>query len=60
MVQDRFKAFVKQCVGKVGRFLKRPTTIRFVTLLLTSVLVVVLRILIVVLLSMAGIALPVG
>jgi len=57
---ERLKAFGRRCVGKVGCFLGHPAMVRLVVLVVGSVLGWCLKLLIIALLSSAGIALPVG
>lgn len=56
----RLKAFGRRCVGKVGRFFGHPTMVRLMFLVVGSVLAWFLKLLIIALLSTAGLALPVG
>tara|TARA_R100000322_G_scaffold78825_1_gene49506 strand:- start:233 stop:400 length:168 start_codon:yes stop_codon:yes gene_type:complete len=54
------KAFGRRCVGKVGGLLRHPTMIRITVLVTAKVVFWLLKVLIVALLTTAGMALPVG
>ncbi len=53
-------ALGRQCLSKVGRLLRHPTTIRIVVLVLGSLLTWLLKLLLVVLFTTTGLALPIG
>ena len=56
----RMKAFGRRCVGKVGGLLRHPVMIRLVFSVAVYFLLWCLKLLVVALLSMAGLALPAG
>lgn len=57
---ERLKAFGRRCVGKVGRFFGHPIMIKLILLVMGSTLTWLLKLMIIALLSTAGVALPVG
>lgn len=59
-MRRRMKAFGRRCVGKVGGLLRHPTMISIVVLVTAKVVYWLLRVLIIALLTTAGMALPVG
>lgn len=56
----RMKVFGRRCAGKVGRFLRRPVVVRVVVWVAARVVSLLLKLLIIALLTTAGLALPVG
>ncbi len=56
----RMKAFGRRCVGKVGRLLRHPAMVTITVLVTAKVVFWLLQVLIIALLTTAGMALPVG
>lgn len=59
-LRKRIKTFGRRCVGKIGSLLRHPVVVRVLINIAARIVVWVLKLLIIALLSTAGMALPVG